>query len=219
MTSAKIGQRTDQPSGEYDSRQSTRTSLLREPELVSVEQIRPTNKAIIEDGRRIKYSPICLVEHNDGFFYIVDGNHRYYKKVMFEKEFPKIPAWILREGDQNRLVGNPIPSILAMWKVGRITLEKLGNMAQFESRKVNFSLVQAPPTQTGGKDKTIKPNHISQTRINSEWPTHKKFALVIELIKNEISIKMASKKYSLPIDTIEDWQHRSLQAIRDALED
>lgn len=89
--------------------ESTRTRVLREPELIPIQLIRPTEAVSPTDCRQIRYSPICLVKHSDGMFYIVDGNHRFHKKATFEKECPKVAAWILREGDQDKLKGECIP--------------------------------------------------------------------------------------------------------------
>jgi hypothetical protein len=121
-------------STESNHRQSTRTSLKREPDLIPVQLIRPTNNVTPWSPSQIQYSPICLIRHSDGFLYIVDGNHRFYKKIIFEKGIEKIPAWILEEGDKEGIFGDPLPTILTDWQAGKITLEKLAKAAEFEWR-------------------------------------------------------------------------------------
>lgn len=199
-----------------DRLKSTRTRVLRGPELVPIALIRPTNEVFPPDCRKISYSPICLVKDFDGFLYIVDGNHRFYKRVIFEKQSSEIPAWILRDGDQDRIEGNPIPGILKDWKTGHTTLEEVARRARFqwvEWEGVNPSL---SPTLTIGPE-AIDPAGRTHTEKYPEWPRTRKFQLVLQLIMDELSIEEASQQYSLPVSTIEQWLHISLQAMRDAL--
>jgi hypothetical protein len=194
---------------ESSHRRSTRTSLNREPELILIELIRPTNKATPWSPSRIQYSPICLVRHSNGFLYIVDGNHRFYKKVQFEKDIKKIPAWILEEGDKEDICGNPLPTILADWKAGKTTLERLAKGAEVEWRRLKHG--HPPP------NKISNPFHPNKAKQSPELPHHVKFSTVIQVIQGKISIKTASKNLSLPISTVRNWVHRSLQAVRDVL--
>jgi hypothetical protein len=200
----------------------TQARVLREPELVPVELIRPTNKVSRAVCRVVEYSPICLVNHPDGFLYIVDGNHRFYKKAKFEKESSKIAAWILREGDQERLVNDRLPAILVQWKTGEITLEELTKKAHFQANY--FVKPRQPRSRLNLASPKIKakagfPSLRDPVREETEWPANRKFELVIQLIKEKISIDEASSKYSLPTHAIEEWIHVSIRAIRDALED
>ena len=172
---------------ESSHRRSTRTSLNREPDLVPVELIRPTNKATPWPPSRIQYSPICLVRHSDGFLYIVDGNHRFYKKIIFEKNIKKIAAWILEEGDKEDVFGNPLPTILTDWKDGKTTLERLAKGAEFEWRRLKNG---HPPTN---EIPNLPPP--DKAKQNLELPHRAKFSTVIQVIQGKISIKTASKKY------------------------
>lgn len=199
----------DSSSAKSNHRQSTRTSLNREPDLIPVELIRPTNKATPWPSSRIQYSPICLVRHSDGFLYIVDGNHRFYKKIIFEKNIKKIPAWILGNEDKEEIFGSPLPTILTDWKAGKTTLERLAKAAEFEWRRLKHG---HPPL-----NKIPNPLHPDKAKQNPELPHRVKFSTVIQVIQGKISIKSASKNLSLPVSTVRNWVHRSLQAIRDAL--
>ena len=200
--------------------ESTRTRVLREPELVPIQLIRPTEAVSPRDCRKIGYSPICLVKHSNGLLYIVDGNHRFHKKAYFEEDCSKILAWILREGDQDKIEGNRIPGILAEWKGGKITLEELAELAYAEANPPRAKPKQVPPApMANNRNKSVLPIPAIQIRGNPEWPAPRKFELVIKLIKNELSMEEASRKYSLPRRTIEEWIHISIRAMREALQD
>jgi uncharacterized protein (UPF0128 family) len=75
----------------------------------------------------------------------VDGNHRFYKKIIFEKDNEKIAAWILEEGDKEDIFGDPLPTILTDWQAGKITLETLAKAAEFEWRGLKQG--HPPPTK------------------------------------------------------------------------
>lgn len=198
-----------------DRLESTRTQVLREPELVPIQFIRPTELVSPLDCSQIRYSPICLVKHPDGLLYIVDGNHRFFKKRFFEKECSKIVAWVLREGDQDKFENESIPDNLLDWKNGKITLDRLTRRARFESEGI------IPPGASALMvDRiAIYPVRANQTKIDPEWPATRKSELVIKLINSELSIEEAISKYSLPRRTIEEWIHISIRAIREAPQD
>jgi hypothetical protein len=198
--------------------ESTRTRVLRDPDLVPIQLIRPTEPISPLDCRQIRYSPICLVKHPNGLLYIVDGNHRFHKKAYFEEDCSKILAWILLEGDQHKIEGESIPGILAEWKAGKITLQRLAEIAYAEA---NSAMRRHEPLSdlTPHPNKSISPVRVSQIKKDPEWPVTRKFDLVMQILQNHISIKMASRKYSLPMRTIEEWIHISVRAVRDALQD
>ncbi len=100
---------------------------FKETVYVQLSRIRPTN---YPDGDvlRVKYLPILLLEADDGYFYIADGNHRFFKKLV--RGDTELEAWILEEGDQEGTVGNPLPQYVREWKEGMMTLEKLTQMAK-----------------------------------------------------------------------------------------
>jgi len=139
----------------------------------------------------------------------VDGNHRFYKKIIFEKNTKKIQAWILGEGDKEDIFGNPLPTIINDWKDGKTTLERLARGAEFEWRRLKHG---HPPAN---KISNLLPP--DKAKQNPELPHRVKFSTVIQVVQGKISIKTASKNLSLPTSTIRNWVHRSLQAIRDAL--
>jgi len=72
---------------------STRSWLYGKPPiLVSVVKIRPTNligKFVLET----EYSPILLVRADDKYFYIVDGNHRFFKRVFSGDRYLRPGFW------------------------------------------------------------------------------------------------------------------------------
>lgn len=199
--------------------ESTRTRVLfRDPELVPIELIRPTEAVSPRDCREIKYSPICLVKHSNGLLYIVDGNHRFHKKAYYEQDCSKVLAWILSEADQHRIEGEFIPGILAEWKSGKITLQRLTELAYAEA---NSAMRRHEPLSDliPRPNKSISPIRVNQIEKDPEWPFTRKFELVMQILGNNVSIKMASRKYSIPMRTIEEWLHISIRAIRDALQD
>ena len=91
---------------------------------IKITKIRPTN-AMDWGIKKIIYSPICLIrDPEENCYYIADGNHRFFTKLLVQKiEF--IKAWVLEEGDQRRLHGNPLPERLQHWKDGFISLQQL----------------------------------------------------------------------------------------------
>jgi len=99
------------------------------PVLVPVVRIRPTN-TVKGDALKVEYSPILLVSADDNYYYIVDGNHRFFRKIFFSDSTSRIPAWVLKEGDQESLHGDPLPQVLREWKERLINLEQLCTMAK-----------------------------------------------------------------------------------------
>ena len=96
---------------------------------IQVTKIRPTNT--MDWGiKKIIDSPICLIrDDEEDCYYIADGNHRFFTKLLVQK-IKFINAWVLEEGDQKRLQGNPLPTNLKDWKDGRIELRDLFIMAR-----------------------------------------------------------------------------------------
>jgi hypothetical protein len=118
-------------------RESTRARVQgRDPELVPVDLIRLTEIITLADCRGVGYSPICLVKDGMGLFYIVDGNHRFLRKIHRQGELKKILAWVLQDGDQERIEGERISMSLSQWKAGQITLAQLVRDAQVEADRV-----------------------------------------------------------------------------------
>jgi len=115
---------------ELVSRISTRTKVKgKELTQIPVTKIRPTN-AMDWSIKKIVDSPICLIrDPEEDCYYIADGNHRFFTKLLVQK-IKFIKAWVLEEGDQERLHGNPLPTRLEDWKNGDIDLHKLCLMAR-----------------------------------------------------------------------------------------
>lgn len=107
------------------SRISTRTRVkVKKLIPIQVTKIRPTN-AMDWSIKKIVDSPICLIrDAEDDCYYIADGNHRFFTKLLVQK-IESVKAWVLEEGDQQRLHGNPLPTILQDWKDGFISLKQL----------------------------------------------------------------------------------------------
>ena len=118
------------------SRISTRT-WVKGKKLIPIEvaKIRPTGP-MDWDIKEIRYSPICLIRDVDNdCYYIVDGNHRFFTKLLVHKS-KIINAWVLEEGDQQKLRGNPLPTRLGDWKNGEMDFHELCLMAR-EAYKIN----------------------------------------------------------------------------------
>jgi len=112
------------------NRISTRTRV-KGKNLVSIQvsKIKPTN-AMDWSIKKIIDSPICLIRDAEkDCYYIADGNHRFFTKLLVQK-IKFLNAWVLEEGDQERLHGNPLPTRLEDWKNGVIDLHKLCLMAR-----------------------------------------------------------------------------------------
>jgi hypothetical protein len=122
------------------SRISTRTrvkgkKLIRIP----VVKIRPTN-AMDWSIKKIIDSPICLIrDAEEDCYYIADGNHRFYTKLLVHKS-KFINVCVLEEGDQERLYGNPLPTRLEEWKNGSIDLRELCIMARKAYKKNEYDV-------------------------------------------------------------------------------
>jgi hypothetical protein len=110
---------------------------FKETVYVQLVRIRPTNYPG-GDVLGVRYLPILLLEADDGFFYIADGNHRFFKKLV--RGDTEVEAWILEEGDQEDVVGNPLPQYVREWKEGKMSLEKLTQMAKNAYRNVQFDV-------------------------------------------------------------------------------
>jgi hypothetical protein len=99
------------------------------PELVKASIIRPTN-LVLKSPHRTKFAPLVLAKGNDGYLYIIDGNHRFFHRLMSPGDKSQMPGWILAEGDQALLRGQPMPQFLSEWKEGLISLSQLTAMAE-----------------------------------------------------------------------------------------
>jgi len=108
----------------------TRSRLIgKAPEQIRVKSIRPTDE-LSQDTRTLVYQPILLVRATLGRYYIVDGNHRFSRR-LFRRDYQEtIPAWVLKEGDQRQVRGNPLPEHVRDWKYGNITLAQLTSLAE-----------------------------------------------------------------------------------------
>jgi hypothetical protein len=96
---------------------------------IQVAKVRPTNP--MDWGiKKIIDSPLCLIrDSEEDCYYIADGNHRFFTKLLVQK-IESIKAWVLEEGDQQGLHGNPLPEVLQDWKNGFISLKQLFYMAR-----------------------------------------------------------------------------------------
>ena len=111
----------------------------RKPILVSVRKIRPTNPPThVRSVREAEYSPILLVKAADKYFYIVDGNQRFFNNISLSPRF--LEAWILKEDDRQKVYGNPLPKYVKQWKEGRINLKTLTIMAKAAYMKQGFPI-------------------------------------------------------------------------------
>lgn len=118
------------------SQKSTITRLVgKAPKQIPVKLIRPTD-VLSRDIRKIAYEPILLVKADDGLYYIVDGNHRFFRKLVFGDYQVTLAAWVLEEGDQERIHGNRLPQYVREWKEGQITLQHLTRMAKAVNRTI-----------------------------------------------------------------------------------
>ena len=106
---------------------------------VPLAKIRPTN-AVKSDNRKVDVSPILLIKAPDSYYYIADGNHRFYATLYAQKS-NSIEGWVLEEGDQQRLRGNPLPTPLKQWKRGFADLADLCNMAQDAFNKLGIDVI------------------------------------------------------------------------------
>ncbi len=125
------------------------------PILVRVDKIRPTN-LIGEIFPQTEYSPILLVKADDNYFYIVDGNHRFFKRVISGVQ--TLEAWILERSDRRRVYGygTPLPQYVREWKERVITLKELTDMAKEAYRRWEIDLAPLLPDRDGS---TTKDSH------------------------------------------------------------
>jgi hypothetical protein len=99
------------------------------PTLISIAKIRPTN-LYSNKPKNVSKLPIMLVEGGDGFFYIADGNHRFFNKLVSNDDSQKnMLAWILSENEKKLVLGGPLPKYIKEWVEGKITLSELTNLA------------------------------------------------------------------------------------------
>jgi hypothetical protein len=106
---------------------------------VPLAKIRPTN-TVDSNYRKVEMSPILLIKAPDSYYYVADGNHRFYS-TLYAQGNNFVEAWILEEGDQQRLHGNPLPTALRQWKRGFADLADLCNMAQDAYNKLGIDVI------------------------------------------------------------------------------
>lgn len=108
---------------------STRSRIEgKDTKYIPITKIRPTN-TVSQEFKIIKFSPIIVIKADDDYYYIADGNHRFFVWLLTNKSL-FIPAWILEDGDQKRLIGDPLPTYLKEWKEGKIDLKNLCVLAK-----------------------------------------------------------------------------------------
>jgi acetyltransferase-like isoleucine patch superfamily enzyme len=114
----------------------TRTGLKGKKTVrVPVAKIKPTNTMDWEI-EKITFYPILLVkDDDDGSYYIVDGNHRFFTALCNPKSL-FISAWVLEEGDQRWLRGEPLPTYVREWRDGLFDLRQLCLMARNVHRRI-----------------------------------------------------------------------------------
>lgn len=129
---------------------STRTRV-KGKKLIPIEviKIRPTGP-MDWSIKRIVDSPICLIrDPEEDYYYIADGNHRFFTKLLVQK-IELINAWVLEEGDQRRIHGNPLSTMLQDWKDGFISLKNLFYKAR-EAYEINIKIIKADLEECGGR--------------------------------------------------------------------
>ncbi len=134
------------------------------PGQVPVKGIRPTNGPS-RDVRSEVYTPIVVVRAEDGLYYIVDGNHRFFRKLVRGDYADTIPAWVFVEGDQPRIHGTPLPQHVREWKAGKITLAQLSIMAKnaYEGMREKVEeLLRAYRVVDRGETRPAKPAHATR---------------------------------------------------------
>lgn len=173
---------------------STRTKLHKKPIYLPVWKIRPTDWGgySIVRGR---YSTIVVIQAEDNYYYILDGNHRYFNKILIDN--PRLlPVWVLEENDRSLLSGDPLPTNLQDWKNGFIGLKQLSEMAQrsyksIEAQVKNFLDANKSPTSPEAEISTQAPSmQISKSL--------KKFASgiaesIIKILKNTSTLEQEAE--------------------------
>ncbi len=167
----------------------------KKPSFVPVGKIRPTNIAE-GDVLKIKYTPILLVRAQHDFYYIVDGNHRFFKRLFTRNK--TLEAWVLEEGDQRKLCGDPLPQYVREWKEGIIDLKKLCVMAKtaYENIQSDIDRVLEYWRLTTGYDvKAVVPVEGVGASEERDLRTLTSFRLVnsiLKVIKGTTSIEQES---------------------------
>lgn len=111
------------------------------PTLISMAKIRPTN-LYSNKPNKISKLPIMLVEGGDGFFYIADGNHRFFNKLISNDDSQKnMLAWILSENEKKLVLGGPLPKYIKEWVEGKITLTELTNLAISSFKEIEGKII------------------------------------------------------------------------------
>jgi hypothetical protein len=182
-------------------------SWLKGKRLVQVwlTKIRPTNTVNLED-RQVEFSPILLIKAPDSYYYVADGNHRFFATLNLQKN-DFIDAWILEEGDQQKLHGNPLPTALKEWKRGIINLTDLCNLAQDAYNKLGRDVIEDLKMRCE-KQLTI----LSLTLTNS----------VMTLIQEPSSLEIEAAKCAISEEELTSYQKcfidAGIKAIKERLE-
>jgi len=192
---------------------------------VPLAKVRPTN-TVNSDYRKVKVSPILLIKAPDAYYYVTDGNHRFFA-TLYAKKNNFIEAWILEEGDQQRLHGNPLPTPLKEWKRGLIGLTDLCNMAQDAYKKLGIDVIEdlklrcrAVDNEVGGVgslDRHKTPEERELTMLSLTLANS-----VINLIQGTSSLEMEAVKCTISEEELASYQKcfidGGIKAIKERLE-
>ena len=175
------------------SQTSTISRLVgRAPKQIPVKMIRPTD-VLSRDIRKIAYEPILLVKADDGLYYIVDGNHRFFRKLVFGDYQETIAAWVLEEGDQVRVHGNPLPQYVREWKEGQITLQQLSRMAKAVNQSVEIQIKESQKRNKVLRT-PVKPLHAHDPLVLS--------SSVIRVLRGVTTIEKEAQRVGLTVEQI-----------------
>jgi len=156
-----------------------------------------------------------LVEADDGLYYIADGNHRFFKKLVFGGDPETIPAWVLEEGDQERVHGSPLPQHVREWKDGKITLSQLCVIAKnaYEDVQEKVKKILVNYKVEGAVETTaVMPGDINQSAFTLT-------ASVLRVLRGVTTIEQEAQELALPVEELASFYKCFIDGGREAIRD
>jgi hypothetical protein len=195
---------------------------------IPLSKIRPTNPLRNTPEPKADY-PIVVVNGKDGYYYILDGNHRWYYSYLNRGGTYEIETWVLEEGDQIRIKGNPLPWPLEMWVKGKCNLNTLTESAIEAHYSKDQDTSKKPGRHRKESVEKLRNEQISPILEKSaigaivDCRDKRQLALtrvqvVLRLIKGDITIGQAEEETKVDARAINRWYRSFLQAGTNALE-
>lgn len=163
------------------------------PMLIPIPLIRPTN-LISEEKRKVSDTPIMLVEGGDGFFYIVDGNHRFYNRLLKKSNEKSLLAWIISENEKLEIKGEPLPTYMQEWVEGKLSLHQFTELAINAYKEIE------------GKISGLLEFHLKTTKVDIRNKAFEIAASIMKILEGKTTQQEESIKIEISQEEMSSFQ-------------